>query len=310
MLSKRTNGDYDIKCPVGYAIDENGLPYKTNRVYGWGKEYNAFVTEYGKYFHKSNCPTLKGKKKILMHRYNAMKYYMPCSHCHPKDYIDSWYVQDAKNPGNLVSNFDVSAFKGENKKMGRFFLPFICCLFLSVLFGVLLFMNYTHSNNKIDNPRPATSTEVTIDGTTYTLPEELGREYEAALKQAEEKNIQTLKQDRALGELWGEKVTLTKNMLHNELSEKGAQYAINEYVKTERNRKKNKKTEEEIQKDVDLFLQNKKRFSVTYDISKRKYAELSDDDKKKVESKFKNGARDWTKKQFYDRIVAEGEVKK
>lgn len=77
--------------PNGYALDANGLPYKTNCVYGWGREFNAFVTPAGSHYHRSSCRRIKGKHKKLIHRYEAMKKYSPCTQCKPKNYIDDWF---------------------------------------------------------------------------------------------------------------------------------------------------------------------------------------------------------------------------
>lgn len=82
--------------PSRYAIDENNLPYVKNRVYGWGKEFNVFITKKGKYFHRSKCSKIKGKNKILLHRYTAVKSYEPCPYCKPKSNIDKWYSATAQ----------------------------------------------------------------------------------------------------------------------------------------------------------------------------------------------------------------------
>lgn len=84
------------KIPSGYGIDEEGLPYKTNRYYGWGKEFNVLVTPNGSAFHRSNCKSINGKQKILMHRYNALKKYKPCKICKPRTDIAKWYHEDQK----------------------------------------------------------------------------------------------------------------------------------------------------------------------------------------------------------------------
>lgn len=84
------------KIPSGYGIDEEGLPYKTNRYYGWGKEFNVLVTPNGSSFHRSNCKSINGKQKILMHRYNVLKKYKPCKICKPRTDIAKWYHEDQK----------------------------------------------------------------------------------------------------------------------------------------------------------------------------------------------------------------------
>lgn len=98
--------------PNGYNVDKNKLPFKENRVYGWGKEFNTFVTPTGKYFHKSKCPKIKGKNKILIHRYNAIKKYSPCPYCKPKAYIDNWYMQNFPH-----ENFSNTQYIGEQLKL-------------------------------------------------------------------------------------------------------------------------------------------------------------------------------------------------
>ncbi len=79
--------------PNGYAIGSDGLPFKTNKQYGWGREFNVFVTDNGKHFHRGRCKVIKGKKKKLLHRYNAIKKYTPCAYCKPKHCIDVWYIE-------------------------------------------------------------------------------------------------------------------------------------------------------------------------------------------------------------------------
>ena len=80
--------------PEGYTIGDDGLPYKNNREYGWGKEFNVFVTKYGKCYHRSKCNSLTPTNKRLIHRYTAINDgYKPCPRCKPKNYIDDWYKQ-------------------------------------------------------------------------------------------------------------------------------------------------------------------------------------------------------------------------
>lgn len=83
-----------IKIPKGYSLDERSLPYTNDRVYGWGEEFNVFVTKYGKCYHQSRCNSLTQKNKRLLHRYTAInKGYKPCPHCKPIDCIDEWYKE-------------------------------------------------------------------------------------------------------------------------------------------------------------------------------------------------------------------------
>ncbi len=90
--------------PEGYAIDKDGLPYKKNRVYGWGKEFNAFITANGNCYHKSKCPLIKGNKKILLHRYTAIKHYTPCQVCKPKNYIDEWFLKSVSSQPQPINS--------------------------------------------------------------------------------------------------------------------------------------------------------------------------------------------------------------
>lgn len=89
-----------IKYPEGYGIDNDNLPYKLNRVYGWGKEFNVFVTKGGHCYHRNSCKALKGKGKThtLLHRYVALeKNYDCCRFCQPKNYVDDWYIEQFPN---------------------------------------------------------------------------------------------------------------------------------------------------------------------------------------------------------------------
>lgn len=90
-----------IVLPSGYSLDDDKLPYRSNRIYGWGKEFNAFITPVGDCYHKSKCPMIKGKNKTLLHRYTAMKHYKPCAYCNPKNYIDDWYLK-LSSPTNIT----------------------------------------------------------------------------------------------------------------------------------------------------------------------------------------------------------------
>lgn len=96
---KTTNENNSAKqlsaLPKDVALDDKGLPYKINRKYldGWGKQFNAFVTLNGEYYHKSKCRCCKGHTYKCIHVYNAIKAgYKPCQICKPKDKIDDWYL--------------------------------------------------------------------------------------------------------------------------------------------------------------------------------------------------------------------------
>ena len=79
--------------PPNIAIDSDRLPYKINRVYGYGKQFNVFVTKNGFYFHRSKCQYIKHRDKELIHRYRALKRYSPCPYCKPVATVDDWYIK-------------------------------------------------------------------------------------------------------------------------------------------------------------------------------------------------------------------------
>lgn len=119
-----------VSLPSNIALNERNLPYCTNKVYGYGKRFNAFVTHGGKYYHRSNCNYLKNKKKTVIHRYDALKSYQPCKHCKPISYIDDWYIDFLKTnfPASAEEYIQYSKTKKDAEKnkqlsfddMGRF----------------------------------------------------------------------------------------------------------------------------------------------------------------------------------------------
>ncbi len=83
-----------LSPPDGIGIGTDSLPFKLNRRYAWGREFNAFITQNGHCYHRSSCKALKGKGKYkkVIHRYEALKRgYDPCHYCTPKNYVDDWY---------------------------------------------------------------------------------------------------------------------------------------------------------------------------------------------------------------------------
>lgn len=85
--------------PYGVAIDEKGLPYKTDRVYmaGWGKQFNAFITPEGVCYHKRKCQCCYRHDYKCIHVYTAIKEgYRACEVCKPKGKIDDWYIDLVK----------------------------------------------------------------------------------------------------------------------------------------------------------------------------------------------------------------------
>lgn len=77
--------------PASIALDSNDLPYIKLREYGYGKKFNAFVTERSDCYHRSKCSAIRFHKKKVIHRYEALKKYRPCTICKPIDYVDDWY---------------------------------------------------------------------------------------------------------------------------------------------------------------------------------------------------------------------------
>lgn len=101
---KSTKKEFAI--PDSVAIDKNGLPYVKMREYGYGKRFNAFITKHSDCYHRSKCPSIRFHKKTVIHRYDAMKKYKPCSHCNPINYIDGWYklYLDSKKDETIRNN--------------------------------------------------------------------------------------------------------------------------------------------------------------------------------------------------------------
>lgn len=95
--NKTTTTSQSSIIPAGVAIGKDGLPYVKMREYGYGKRFNAFVTKYSDCYHRSKCSTIRFHKKILMHRYEALKLYRPCTICKPVDHIERWYKQYLEN---------------------------------------------------------------------------------------------------------------------------------------------------------------------------------------------------------------------
>lgn len=88
------------EIPENVQFDNKGLPYKIDKKYepGWGKQFNAFVTASGEYYHKSKCRCCKSRKHECIHVYTALKKgYKPCKICKPKPAIDDWYIEYLKS---------------------------------------------------------------------------------------------------------------------------------------------------------------------------------------------------------------------
>ena len=92
QINLRPRSEWDTSMiPENVGIDENYLPYIKNKIYGYGKRFNAFCTKNGEHYHNSRCPRYKhSKNKKIIHRYEARKNNLtPCSICKPRNYIDS-----------------------------------------------------------------------------------------------------------------------------------------------------------------------------------------------------------------------------
>lgn len=93
----------NVEIPENILFDKNGLPYKVDKKYrkGWGKQFNAFVTPHGEYYHKSKCRCCKTHNYQCIHVYTALsKGYKPCKICKPKPAIDDWYIDYLKSLRN------------------------------------------------------------------------------------------------------------------------------------------------------------------------------------------------------------------
>lgn len=110
-----------LPIPEGYSIDNDGLPFKKGRIYGWGKEFNVFITANDDSYHTSKCPIIDGKRKTLLHRYTAMKHYKACQYCKPKDYIDDWYIQLSKPQNANQDNSKELLFNHTCSRCGKTF---------------------------------------------------------------------------------------------------------------------------------------------------------------------------------------------
>lgn len=155
-----------------------------------------------------------------------------------------------------------------------------------------------------------TPIEVTVDGTKYALSSEVRNEYEKALKEKKQKNLENLESGKTMGELWGtDSVEITRQYLKSEIKNpEMVEYAIRQYLKAERNKKKNKKSQEELQKEIDAFKNDKKKLPITYNISDYSYSELDDYEKERMREKADDSAVNAIKRQFHDRILEEGDV--
>lgn len=94
--------------PDGVGIDDDLLPYRLNRTYGYGKEYNVFVTPKSKYYHTSRCKFVKGRNKTVIHRYVARQNLPPCPNCirEKKKGVDDWYKKAFPNSTWINKDFE------------------------------------------------------------------------------------------------------------------------------------------------------------------------------------------------------------
>ena len=102
--SKKTSFDVSM-LPANVTIDPKTLlPQTKNKEYGYGRQFNAFVSSQGNVYHKSRCRFVKGKHKQLIHRYIAYQKYTPCQFCKPRGYIDKWYIQFLKTNFGIIGD--------------------------------------------------------------------------------------------------------------------------------------------------------------------------------------------------------------
>lgn len=148
--------------PKGIAIDENMLPYKTNREYGWGKQFNAFVTDGGTHYHRSRCLKIKNSKRNVLHLYNAIEKYEPCSHCKPQAYVDNWYKDfiNANHQNSLYENNEIHLEQAPievfekpsfiDKLLTKTYVKFsIVVIFILSILLMITYTKFSNANQKL-----------------------------------------------------------------------------------------------------------------------------------------------------------------
>ena len=149
---------YDTSMiPEGILIDENMLPYIENRKYGWGKQFNAFITEHSDCYHKSRCPVIRNKKRKVIHLYTAIEHYRPCSYCHPHEYVDDWYkefLKKNKEPTTELMSPDIAPVPEEPTTVvyhepDKYRNPLIAVAVISAIIITLLIITIINKNSVI-----------------------------------------------------------------------------------------------------------------------------------------------------------------
>lgn len=80
--------------PERVCIDESLLPYISDRLNGYGKRYNVYITHNGHCYHRNGCSSLKNDKQLI-HLYQAIdsSNFKPCGKCKPRDTKEDWYME-------------------------------------------------------------------------------------------------------------------------------------------------------------------------------------------------------------------------
>lgn len=80
--------------PERVCIDESLLPYISDRLNGYGKRYNVYITHNGHCYHRNSCSSLKNDKQLI-HLYQAIdsSNFKPCGKCKPRDIKEDWYIE-------------------------------------------------------------------------------------------------------------------------------------------------------------------------------------------------------------------------
>lgn len=92
--------------PKTVELDKDTLlPQSLKREYGYGRRFNAFITDDCSYYHRSKCAKIKGQKKQCIHRYLALHKINSCPDCTPNNYIDEWYIEFLEKNFNKFTTY-------------------------------------------------------------------------------------------------------------------------------------------------------------------------------------------------------------
>lgn len=92
-------------APSDTAVDENGLPYRIDRVFGWGIDYTMFVSKSRKTYHKKyGCSGAKNQMNSYIILQSDMQ---PCGRCHPV-LPDMKWVDEYKRIEEIKERFQIS----------------------------------------------------------------------------------------------------------------------------------------------------------------------------------------------------------